>query len=74
MSQKTRFEVQTRFIYGWENCWSIDDEPDYYDTEQEAEDAINEFFADLGRSGMAQLYDREDYRVRKVFEKGAENG
>ena len=60
------WEVQTKFLWGWENCWSIDEESDYYDTEEEAEDAIKEFFADLTRAGMAQLYSLDDYRVRKV--------
>jgi len=61
-----RYEVQTRFTYGWDNCWSVDDEPDYYETRQEAEDAILEFFADLSRSGIRQLYSLDDYRVAFV--------
>ena len=63
-----RFEVQTYTLCdGWINCWTIeDDKPEYFDTEQEAEDAICEFFADLGRAGMAQAYDKEDYRVREM--------
>ncbi len=60
------YEVQTRFVYGWDAVWSVDEAPETFDTEQEAEDAITEFFADLGASGMAQLYDREDYRVRRT--------
>jgi hypothetical protein len=65
------FEVQTRFLHGWENCWTEGDAgidnpegtPLLFDTEQEAEDAILELFADLGASGMANSYDKEDYRV-----------
>ena len=61
------YEVQTDcWADGWVNCWSSDGEPEYFDTEQEAEDAICEFFADLSRSGMAQGYDKEDYRVRRT--------
>ena len=59
-----RYEVQTRFTYGWENCWSIEDnKSEYFETRQEAEDAILEFFADLGRSGIRQLYSLDEYRV-----------
>lgn len=57
------FEVQTRFSYGWDNCWSVDEEPDVYATEWEAEAAIDEFFEDLSCAGMDHLYSREDYRV-----------
>lgn len=60
------YEVQTRFVYGWEGVWSIDEAPQTFNTEQEAEDAILGFFADLGASGIAQLYNREDYRVRRT--------
>jgi hypothetical protein len=69
---KVTYEVQTRFLYGWDACWSVDDAPETFDTEQQADDAITEFFADLGRAGMAQLYDRGDYRVARVDE-GAGN-
>ena len=58
------FEVQTWTVMdGWVNTWSEDDEPMLFGARQEAEDAILEFFADLGTSGMASAYDMEDYRV-----------
>lgn len=57
------FEVQTRMFNHWENCWKDDGDPCVYVTEREGEAAIDEFFEDLSRAGMAQLYDREDYRV-----------
>ncbi len=70
---KETYEVQTYFWLGgtWENVWSAEG-PDglarsiTYDSRQEAEDAISEFFADLGRAGMAQSYNLEDYRVERV--------
>ncbi len=68
---KRTYEVQTRFLYGWENVWqeegndgSVRDTR--FDSEQDAQDAISEFFADLGRAGMTQSYDIEDYRVQEV--------
>lgn len=64
MSQATRFEVQTYTICGeWVNCWHDDDESQYFDTADEAQAAIYEFFANLSRAGMSQHYDLEDYRV-----------
>lgn len=65
------YEVQTHFTYGWENVWRDTsaagvESPTRFPDEQEALDAIHEFFADLGVAGMAQLYDLEDYRVREV--------
>ena len=66
MESKKKYEVQTQFTYGWENVWSEDDKLLYFITEQEAEDAISEFFADLSRAGITQSYDREEYRVVQV--------
>ena len=71
---KDIYEVQTRFIYGWENVWSIEEEDEQghvtclqlFDTHDEAMAAIYEFFADLHRAGIAQLYQMEDYRVRQI--------
>ena len=37
---KKRYEVQTPFIYGYENCWSIDDEPSTFPTKKAAMEEI----------------------------------
>jgi hypothetical protein len=73
---KDIFEVQTRFIGHWENCWTEEgndgtERPQVFETRDEAEDAINEFFADLGRAGMANSYCRNDYRVVQITEQDA---
>lgn len=82
MSQRTLFEVQTRFFNDtWENCWTEGDadinNPDgtplVFLTHDLAMAAIYEFFADLHRSQMAHHYDFDDYRVR-VVDTGAVNG
>ena len=75
MSSK-KFEVQTRFTYGWENCWTEEgndgtERPQYYDSVEEATQAIDEFFDDLERAVMAEGYSREDYRVREVLVRGS---
>jgi hypothetical protein len=67
------FEVQTYTICdGWVNCWTVDDEPQYYDTREEAEAEIAEFLDDiateiqLGVRKADEGYSEEDYRVVEV--------
>ena len=65
------YEVQTHTVCdGWINCWTwVDTDcddvetPQTFETYEEAEAAIYEFFADLARAGMASMYDLDDYRV-----------
>lgn len=69
MSESTSrvFEVQTLFFNGdWENVWTTDDEPQYFDTREEAQAAIDEFIADTVASPDIEDYDPEDYRVVEV--------
>lgn len=73
MYPKTRFEVQEHTVVdGWVNNWTIeypvalDDYvtlPQTFETYDEAQAAIYEFFADIQRAGMAHSYSLEDYRV-----------
>lgn len=72
-----RYEVQTYTVCdGWINCWTDtkDEEevPATFETHDLAQAAIYEFFADLARGGMAQMYDMDQYRVQPVA-KGAGN-
>jgi hypothetical protein len=65
------YTVETYTICeGWVNCWSVwldDDtsEPETFETEAEAEAAINAFFAEVAKEGpeFSEGYRREDYRV-----------
>lgn len=58
------YEVQTLTIAdGWDNCWHEDDELQTFSSAEEAQAAIDEFFDDLKDAGMADDYDRDDYRV-----------
>ena len=34
---KKRYEVQTKFIYGWENVWMDEDKPIVFKTKEEAQ-------------------------------------
>lgn len=67
------FEVQTyTFCQGWINCWTVDDQPQYFPTEQAAQAEIIEFLSDIdaeivaGRRQPDEGYSSEDFRVRQV--------
>ena len=68
------FEVQTKFLYGWENCWTVEKDgemvPEYFDTIGEAQASINELLADVkeavSRGDMEEEYDPEDYRIVQI--------
>ena len=69
------FEVQTcTVVDGWVNCWYEGSEPMTYETEAEAQSAIDEFFDDLEPADMAGSYSRDDYRVAWVPDPGTPNG
>jgi hypothetical protein len=58
-----KWEVQTSFSYGWDNCWSLDGEPWLFDSWQEAFEELLEFFEDLNQAGMISNYSLTDYRI-----------
>lgn len=67
---KTRYEVQTLVVAGgWVNCWHENDEPLAFDTADDAQAAIDEFFEDLPQRMQAD-YSRDDYRVAVVADDG----
>ncbi len=58
-----KYEVQTRTLCdGWVNCWHDNGQKVFYDTPEEAQESIDEFFDDLPEH-MVDNYSREDYRV-----------
>jgi len=66
-----RYEVQTCLGDKWENVWTEEGNDGTerlmtFDTHDDALAAIYEFFADLARAKMAQMYLLEDYRVEVV--------
>ena len=61
-----RYEVQTRFEYGWENCWMETNDEGIqelvtYPNLAEAEVDLAEFLKDTKLAGMGYL--AEDYRI-----------
>jgi hypothetical protein len=66
-----RYEVQENCLCGgWTNTWSIDDEPSVFETKDEAEIALDDFFEDcryaLLEGYMPDIPDREDFRIIEV--------
>jgi hypothetical protein len=65
------YEVQENFLCGgWTNTWHTDDEPTMYETEEEAEIELENFFRqcqDAFDSGeMEDVPDPKDFRIVEV--------
>ena len=61
----TLYEVQTYTLFdGWVNCWGIDGELEYFETEREAQAAIDEHIDDAREVGM--WYTQDEFRIAAV--------
>jgi hypothetical protein len=71
MTQSIHYEVQTRFIYGWENCW-WDHEADPYAPVKSTYDTMEEARAEIRdaiKNDLREPDDRfteYDFRIIKV--------
>ena len=65
---KQRYEVQTRFIYGFENVWRDEDgNLEYFDTREQAIKELRENVDDWNNDpNTTSKYYYNDYRVRRV--------
>ena len=63
-----KYEVQTKFTYGFENVWHDEDgKLEYFDSYQEAEKEIKELVDDWNYDpNTTSKYYYNDYRVRRV--------
>ena len=63
-----RYEVQTRFIYGFENVWrDEDDKLIYFDTRKQAIEELRENVDDWNNDpNTTSKYYYSDYRVKKI--------
>jgi len=65
-----KYEIQTQFIYGWENCWEHDGKPEYFNSVKEAQSALDDFFEEMDSAyfngEIEDRYDRSDYRIVKL--------
>jgi hypothetical protein len=63
--KSTLFVVETHTLAdGWVNCWHVDGLQQTFDSFEEAQEDLDEFFEDVEAAGMD--YSRDDYRIRKV--------
>jgi len=63
-----KYEVQTlTWADGWVNTWSINGDPEYFDTYEDAEFALHELLSDINEAYeegfMSDNYDPSDYRI-----------
>ena len=60
-----RYEVQTKFIYGWENVWrDEDDKLIYFDTREQAIKDLKDNVDDWNNDpNTTEKYSYDDYRV-----------
>ena len=65
-----KFEIQTQFMYDWENVWEYDGELEYFDTYQQARESLIEFLNEMDQAyfngDIEDQYDSEDYRIVEV--------
>lgn len=67
-----RFEVQTAFLYGWENCWMEDDQPQTFATREAAQAELDDFLADIedeikaGHRAADEGYSPDDFQIVEV--------
>jgi len=67
----SKYEVQENFLCGgWTNAWHTDDEPTIFESLEEAEIALNDFFEDckyaLIEGFVPDMPDPEDFRIVEV--------
>lgn len=59
------FVVETFALFGgWSNCWTVDDQPETFSTQDAAALDLFEFAKDMRESGMD--FDSKMYRIREV--------
>jgi hypothetical protein len=65
-----KFEIQTQFLYGWENVWECDGKLEYFDSYQNAKEALGDFLSEMDQAyfngEIEDQYDSSDYRIVEV--------
>ena len=58
------YEVQTKFIYGWENVWMDEDKPIVFKTKEEAQAELKDNVDSWNNDpNTTSKYSYDDYRV-----------
>ena len=59
-----RYEVQTKFIYGWENVWMDDDKPVVFRTKKDAQAELKDNVDSWNNNpNTTSKYFYDDYRI-----------
>lgn len=57
---------------GWTNTWTIDDEPEVFDTYQDAENALDSFLSEekkaFKRGEIDNMYEADEFRITEIKE------
>lgn len=71
MNNKYVVEHQT-LCDGWINTWSIDDEPEVFNTYQDAENALDSFLSEekkaFKRGEIDNMYEEDEFRIIEIKE------
>jgi hypothetical protein len=71
MSTKYVVEHQT-LCDGWINTWTVDDEPEVFDTYKDAENALDWFLKEekkaFKRGEIDSMYEADEFRITKLEE------
>ena len=66
----SKYEIQTQFLYGWENVWHFDGEIEYFDSFEAAYNSLNNFFDEMEQAffngEIEDQYDINDFRIIKL--------
>jgi hypothetical protein len=68
---QTKYEVQHETLcQGWINTWTVDDEPEIFDTYQDAENTLKDFLKEerkaFKRGEIDSMYHRDEFRIVEV--------
>jgi hypothetical protein len=71
MATKYVVEHQT-LCDGWINTWTVDDEPEIFDTYQDAENALDSFLSEekkaFKRGEIDNMYEADEFRITELEE------
>jgi hypothetical protein len=71
MATKYVVEHQT-LCDGWINTWTVDDEPEVFDTYQDAENALDSFLNEekkaFKRGEIDNMYEADEFRITEIEE------
>jgi len=65
-----KYEIQTQFLYGWENVWECNGKLEYFGSYQDAKASLDDFLDEMAQAHfngeIEDQYDASDYRIVEV--------